>query len=114
MMQPTLGQVNAIYSCGRTVSITPQFLSFPALGQFSMVLNQFARELGERIEDPYWSDFIRPLKRFSFDLCAAPWPAASLADYSRERYGAALKHLANCRLMYPITRRASQGTCRHT
>ncbi len=66
-----------------------------------MVLNEFARELGERIEDPYWSDFIRPLKRFSFDLCAAPWPAASLADYSRERYGAALKHLANCRLMYP-------------
>ena len=101
MMQPTLGQVSKVYSCARTASITPQFLSFPALGQFTIALNQFEKALGERITDPWWREFIRPLKRFSFDLCAAPWPAASLASYSRQRHAAATKHLARCHLMYP-------------
>lgn len=97
----SLAKVNSVYNCGRTLTLIPHTISFPALGEFSVKLSQFIRSLGEDLEDPYWSDFIRPLKRYRFDLCAAPWPAHALQDFTRERQRQAAKHLLTCQQMFP-------------
>jgi hypothetical protein len=86
-----------------------QFITFPALAQFSFELNQFVRMLGERLEDPYWINFVRPLKRFRFDLCAAPWPAEAIQLRTLERYNLAIKHLDCINQMYPELNEPSQS-----
>lgn len=97
----TITKASKVYACNRTLSLTPHFISFPALRDFSLSLRQFLKRLGGDLEVPYWSEFIRPLKRYRFDLCAAPWPATLLREYTRERQIEARKHLLPCYQMYP-------------
>jgi hypothetical protein len=78
-----MDQVNQVYACSRQLSLTSHMISFPALGEFSHALKRFKTLLGESLEEPYWASFIRPLKRYLFDLSAAPWPARGLQEYTR-------------------------------
>lgn len=98
---PAIGQVSNIYACSRQLSFVPHLVSFPALGEFSLALKRFIKQLGESTEDPYWAAFIRSLKRHQFDLSAAPWPAGRLQERTRERQRDAMERLENCHLMYP-------------
>jgi hypothetical protein len=97
----SLGQTGKVYACSRTLTLKPHFISFPELGQFGQALNQFITLLGESREDPFWSSFIRPLARYRFDLCAAPWQSSALQAYTRERQIAAFRQLRGCAQMYP-------------
>lgn len=96
-----MSQAGNVYACSRQLSLVPHLISFPALGEFSRALKRFQRLLGESIENSYWASFIRPLKRYQFDLSAAPWPAGRLQDYTHERQHFAMEQLEQCHLMFP-------------
>lgn len=98
---PEMGQVSHVYACSRQLSLIPHLISFPELGTFSLALKRFIKLLGESLDDPYWAGFIRPLKRYQFDLCAAPWLAAGLQEYTRDCQRNAAERLKSCHLMYP-------------
>ena len=96
-----LARVNSVYSCIRTLILDTHFVSFPPLARFSAELHAFSKMVGEAHDDPYWSSFIRPLKRYRFDLCASPWSAESLKDYTLDRYNEATKHIEGCHQIFP-------------
>lgn len=98
---PAMDQVSNVYACSRQLSLIPHLISFPALGKVSLALRQFIKLLGESLGDPYWGNFIRPLKRYQFDLSAAPWPAQGIQEYTRECQRSATEQLQRCHLMYP-------------
>lgn len=98
---PVINQVSNVYACSRQLSIVPHLISFPELGKFSLNLKRLMKRLGESLEDPYWAGFIRPLKRYQFDLSAAPWPAQGIQEYTRECQRNATEQLQRCHLMYP-------------
>ena len=96
-----MGKASSVYACSRQWSLIPHLISFPELGKFSFALKQFMKLLDSSIEDPYWTGFIRSLKRYQFDLSATPWPVGRRQEYTRESRRNAAEQLQRCELMYP-------------
>ncbi|MCI0559428.1 MAG: hypothetical protein L0332_13070 [Chloroflexi bacterium] len=101
MVLLSLADVDKVYSCSRLLSISTHFVSYPALAQFSSSLHKFLRELGDASEDPYWQAFVRPLKRYRFDISAAPLSNVTIQEYACSLESQLRRQLANCHLVFP-------------
>lgn len=99
----TLSDINQIYCCSKEHEIqSPYPLEHPEFRDFCLTLKNFERKLRqqEEIEEDYWKSFLRPLRRYRFQLSSAPLPfcypvihKSELAEFSRK--------LATCKDIYP-------------
>lgn len=64
--------VSPVYSCAKGTILKYCSIKFPELRIFSASLKNFIFVLGGSEEDDFWRPIIRKLRRFRFDLCAAP------------------------------------------
>lgn len=96
-----LTQTSRLYACSRTAILTSSFISFPALAQFHSNLIDISRRIGNWNEDSFWNDFLRPLRRYRFDICASPWTAGFLSDYTLDRCKVASDHIKNIDQTHP-------------
>ena len=72
MKQCDLTVATDIYECSKNFEIIKHTVAHKALGKFCLSLKSFEHILGENTDDPYWKAFMSPLKRYRFELCAAP------------------------------------------
>lgn len=101
MKQCDLTVATDIYDCSKNLEIIKHIVAHKALGNFCLSLKRFEHILGENADDPYWKAFLSPLKRYRFELCAAPLflnspPSQTLSGIR------ALKHSAlRCKNLFP-------------
>jgi len=101
MKQCDLTVATDIYECSKNFEIIKHTVAHKALGKFCLSLKRFEHILGENTDDPYWKAFMSPLKRYRFELCAAPLflnspPSQTLSSIR------ALKHSAlRCKNLFP-------------
>ena len=69
-----LGDIDALYECSEHLVVVPYQIKHDPFRRFSMRLRRFEQVLGEAAEDEYWRDFLRKLRRYRFELSAAPLP----------------------------------------
>ena len=72
MNEKTISSVNDVYSSSKKVTIKRLSVKFPELHNFSSQLDRLVRYLGETTQDDFWKSIIRKLKRFRFEIIAAP------------------------------------------
>ena len=71
-----------ILSCAAELSITRSAVHHDMFFGFSMALRRFERRLGELTRDPVWRSLIMPMRRYRFDISAAPLPFDYLGSES--------------------------------
>lgn len=72
MKQCDLTIATDIYDCSKNLEIIKHVVAHKMLGKFCLSLKKFEYILGKNAADPYWKAFLSPLKRYRFELCAAP------------------------------------------
>lgn len=102
-----------VYACSENISIKLHSVEYPELQVFSNDFNRFINLLGETIEEDYWAFYVRRLRRFRFDICAAPLSAQYLENYSTDLYLSLKKHLQPCSLVYPSLARPAFSILEH-
>ena len=109
MTHISLLAVNDIYSCSNCCKIKHHPVKHHEFGNFCLQLKNFERQLNEAAEDDYWKTFLRPLRQYQFELCAAPLPFNHSTVCQPETLDVLEKHLSRCERLYPnftITARA--------
>ncbi|MEQ8974166.1 MAG: hypothetical protein RIE73_27695 [Coleofasciculus sp. C1-SOL-03] len=83
MIDMSLSDVRKIYDCSNRVKITYHPVEQSNFEDFCVALKNFKRLLNEAAEDDYWRNFLYPLRRYQFELSAAPLPfnTTSASDY---------------------------------
>jgi hypothetical protein len=83
MIDMSLPDVSQIYDCSDRVKITYHPVEQSNFEDFCVALKKFKGLLNEAAEDDYWRDFLYSLRRYQFELCAAPLPfnTTSASDY---------------------------------
>ena len=101
MKQCDLTAATGIYDCSKNLEIIKHVVAHKKFGQFCLSLKKFEFILGKTADDPYWKAFLSPLKRYRFELCAAPLflnrpPSQTLSGII------SLKHSAlRCKSLFP-------------
>lgn len=101
MKQCDLTVATGIYDCSKNLEIIKHVVAHRMFGKFCLSLKKFEHILGENADDPYWKVFLSPLKRYRFELCAAPLflnrpPSQTLSGII------SLKHSAlRCKSLFP-------------
>ncbi|HDY99883.1 MAG TPA: hypothetical protein ENH52_00240 [Nitrospirae bacterium] len=72
MKKISFSHANEIYSCSSRVKIKEHRIGHDQFRMYYLSLRKFERMLGETIEDVYWKSFLAPLRRYRFEMCAAP------------------------------------------
>ncbi|MCL5421109.1 MAG: hypothetical protein M1461_01365 [Nitrospirae bacterium] len=72
MKQCDLPIATAIYDCSKKAEIEKYAITHKEFRGYCLYLKKFEHLLGENAEDPYWKAFLSPLKRYRFELSAAP------------------------------------------
>lgn len=101
MTHISLSDVNKIYSLSSHFQIKHQPVKHHDFGIFCLLLRKFERQLSEAAKDDYWKNFLQLLRRYRFDLCAAPLPFNHPTVYSPENSKFLRKQLARCQFIYP-------------
>lgn len=101
MNEKTLSSVNEVYSSSKKVTIKRLSVKFPELCNFSLQLDRLVRYLGESIQDDFWKSIIRKLKRFRFEIIAAPLSQDLLHANIQELLVGLKPSIEECRVMYP-------------
>lgn len=96
-----LSDVNKIYSLSSHFQMKHQPVKHHDFGMFCLLLRKFERQLSEAAKDDYWKNFLQLLRRYRFDLCAAPLPFNHPTVYSPENSKFLRKQLARCQFIYP-------------
>lgn len=104
----SLSDVSAIYERSSCVKIERQRVKYDKFHNFCIALKNFERLLGEAAEEDYWKEFLRPLRRYRFDLCAAPLPFNHPTVCQRKILKFLQKKLLNCEFIYPDFKGAAQ------
>ena len=104
----SLSDVSAIYDCSSCVKIKRKRVKHNEFRSFCLALKSFERSLGEAVEEDYWREFLRPLRRYRFYLCAAPLPFNHPTVCQPESLELLRKHLLNCEFIYPNFKAAAQ------
>lgn len=97
----SLSDVDSIYSLSSYFQIKHQPVKHHDLGIFCLLLRKLECQLSETAKDDYWKNFLQLLRRYRFDLCAAPLPFNHPTVYSPEKSTFLRKQLARCQFMYP-------------
>ena len=69
-----INSISGIYECIQFCVMKWHWVDHEKLHTFSLALRKFERLLGEEKDEELWQQFLRPLKRFRFRLCATPLP----------------------------------------
>jgi hypothetical protein len=99
-MNISINEINNIYSySGLTINVNR--LHHQELSNYCFHLKTFNNSLGENAQDDYWKKFITPLRRYQFQLCAAPlafnYPKECQPDFLKH----IKEHLSKCKQLYP-------------
>ena len=73
-MKATLATINQVYECAAASAVFRTRIQHDAFRTFSMGMKRLICGLGEAIEDESWKPVIKPLRRYGFEMCAAPLP----------------------------------------
>lgn len=90
-----------VYKKSSSCSITRHRIPHPAFGNFCVCLYKFNSMLGELAYDIYWKNYLTPLKRLRFDLCAAPFNKEYLNERITRTVANLQTHLLLCTKLYP-------------
>ncbi len=101
MNQVTFELVGAVYDCARLAKIEVHHVHDAAFHRFCLLVRAFERSLGESVSDDYWSQFLRTLKRYRFEVSSTPLPFKYPAEASPGLVERLEERLANCDLIYP-------------
>ena len=93
--------VNDIYSCSNCCKVKHHPVKHHEFGSFCLLWKKFKRQLNEAAEDDYWKTFLRPLRQYQFELCAAPLPFNHSTVCQPETLDVLEKHLSRCERIYP-------------
>lgn len=72
MKQCDLPSATAIYDCSKKAEIEKYAITHKEFRGYCLYLKKFEHLLGENADDPYWKAFLSPLRRYRFELSAAP------------------------------------------
>ena len=98
----TLDEASEVYSTCGDVSIERHRVCHQLFEDFSLGLRRFELELSDGDgEDDYWRYFLRRVKKYRFELSAAPLPLGSPVIMPPESMAALEQHLASCEMLYP-------------
>jgi hypothetical protein len=65
------------------------------------MIQSFQKSLGEATEDTFWRPFLRRLRRYRFEACAAPLPLDHPVLWRDETAHSLERQLADCEAIYP-------------
>ena len=72
MNHSDMDEVSAIFSCQSEIKIEVHSVSSPGLQMFTRNISDLLKILGENGQDEFWCPIVREIKRFRFDISAAP------------------------------------------
>lgn len=103
MKSISIADANYIYACCESIRIKQYKVSHNDFKTFCVLLEEFDRRIKEEVDenDYYWNFFLRRLRRYRFELCAAPLPFNHPSIYSPTSFEALENHLNKCNLLYP-------------
>src|SRR2546423_15283969 len=101
MIETSLTVATAIYSCRSTLQIERHPIAHPAFREFSFKLRNFEGALGDEIENEYWKPFVRRLKRYRFEVTAAPLDFGNPVLMSTELMKRLQGHIAHLTMQFP-------------
>lgn len=101
MIDISLSDISRIYDCSHRVKITYHPVEQRNFEDFCFALKKFKRLLNEAGEGDDWRDFLYPLRRYQFELCASPLPfnTPSASDYTN--LSNLQKQLSGLKVSYP-------------
>ena len=102
MNQLSLESVSTVYDCARSAIVKVHHVDDKKFHNFCLLLREFERSLGEYAGHDFWRKFLRPLKRYRFDLSAAPLAFNYQSDDNPGISEGLLNQIANCDLIYPM------------
>jgi len=101
MTPVTPAATNRIYACNDACSHTVHYACHPRFRTFSMALAQIDRALGETAGDDFWRDWLRQLRRYRFDVSAAPLPFNHPAAVLEAQLSSLQARLVECDALFP-------------
>lgn len=101
MMTKSITNVDEIYLCCKKADINIHSITFPELRTLFISIDRFIRSLGEIYEDPFWYPKMRLLKRYRFDISAAPLTDVLLKRMTLDLFGTLKSYSSMISLMYP-------------
>lgn len=100
--------VSKVYACASAMTGSDRQIDHPLGRLFFAQAREFERRLGDAVEDPYWSQLIRQLKRWRFELAAAPVALREIVQLSDvERLAGQYQR---CSTLYPSLADATTQT----
>ena len=101
MMQMSLETVNAVYDCARLAKIEVHNVDDAAFHRFCLLVKKFERSLGESAKDDYWTQFLRALRRYRFDVSSTPLPFKYPVEDAPNFVEQLQERLSHCDLIFP-------------
>ncbi|MGI9064875.1 MAG: hypothetical protein ACR2HX_00495 [Pyrinomonadaceae bacterium] len=108
MIETSLPAATAIYACRRAVQIKHHRIAHRDFKDFSLKLRSLERDLGDEVGNEYWKPFVRYLKRYRFEVSAAPVGFGNSAVMPPDLLQWLHAHHAQCPMLYPQFAAASQ------
>lgn len=90
-----------IYGKSASSHMTRHRIPEPVLGSFCISLDQFDKLLGDLANEEYWRQFMLPLKRIRFGLCAAPFSHSYKQNHISSTLERLHHHIRLCHKLYP-------------
>jgi len=97
----TLWEASRIYTCSSRLKMVRHVVKHPELQRFCLSLRNFERMLGEEAKDGYWRALLQRIRRYRFEICAAPLPFNHPAVYTSKLIDLLNKAVSECRMIYP-------------
>lgn len=72
MNSSDMNEASTIFSCQSEIKVKVHSVSSPGLQMFTRNISVFLKTLGEDGQDEFWNPIVREIKRFRFDISAAP------------------------------------------
>jgi hypothetical protein len=104
----TLDSVTAVYRCSETCDVQLHKLDHTGFRDFCFGLRAFERALGDDVTDDFWQVFLRRLKRYRFEVTAAPVSFHNPAIAGPELLQELESCIEHCDSLYPTL--ASRAT----
>lgn len=101
MKAATLDSVTDIYRCSEVCDIRLWRLDHRQFREYCIALRAFERALGEDADQDYWQQFLRRLKKYRFEVTAAPVSFDNPAVARPEILQILTAHIEHCESLYP-------------
>jgi hypothetical protein len=101
MKQCELQAATTIYNCSKKIEIVRHAVTHKEFRSYCIDLKKFEHQLGENADDPYWKAFLSPLRRYRFELCAAPLFFNKAPSRTQQNIRALKNIIGQCRHLFP-------------